>query len=679
MRRVTGDGLGAAEAGPAGIRTNRLVIRAMTLFAGVAAAIPSAPLWAQSITNAPPAESFQTSPGGVDMRSGRFVYSHTDLVIGGDDGLSLTRSLAQQVRGHANPFGNLSHNWDILLSEKKVNFETGDFSATANGPDYQIEVSFGGLSQTFRNSLNGFYQVSRSGFAQLTWTGSSDRSQSNIVYTFQAADGTVATFHAIGTLASAECSNLLRCAYVSQVTRPDGTILSFDYDTTGGAHAARLRTVTSSRGYALMFEYGSGLVSKACVLNLGLQVVPANHLCPTSAQATASYAYTTNGGASVLASVTDPGGAVWSFSYGVGTMSFFNPNETTPWLINHYYDRMDDDGLVSQIINSQNFADGSSYSYGFTESPFVVGHIPSIAGGSYTDAQNHSVTVAYDFPIVPHPPVGGHGTLPIDGGDGNVYQITTGPVAITDQLGRTTTFDYCDPTTAASLPLAAFNRCLVAPMLISGTDPMGIKTVYTNDYNARNVLGRTQIAAPGSTQPNGQPWPNITTSATFNCTPATFRYCAKPVSVTDARNNTTNYDYSADHGGLLAETGPEVNGVHPQTRHAYAQRQAWITNGSGYVAAGPPIWVPTSISLCRTSAPTGNPAAPCATTGDEVLTQFEYGRDSGPNTLLLRGQSVTSTNGGSTTTLRTCYTYDALGRKISETQPNGTASLTSCP
>jgi YD repeat-containing protein len=45
--------------------------------------------------------------------------------------------------------------------------------------------------------------------------------------------------------------------------------------------------------------------------------------------------------------------------------------------------------------------------------------------------------------------------------------------------------------------------------------------------------------------------------------------------------------------------------------------------------------------------------------------------------LLPRGQIVTATDGGVTTTLRTCYTYDALGRRLSETRPN--ANLTSCP
>ena len=38
---------------------------------------------------------------------------------------------------------------------------------------------------------------------------------------------------------------------------------------------------------------------------------------------------------------------------------------------------------------------------------------------------------------------------------------------------------------------------------------------------------------------------------------------------------------------------------------------------------------------------------------------------------------MTATDAGATTVLRTCYAYDALGRRISETQPN--ANLASCP
>lgn len=650
-------------------RGRRLTLAA-ALAAGLFAAAPAA-AQTPSATNAPPADRFEVSPGGVDMRSGRYVYSQTDLAIGGDAGLAFTRTLAQQVLGHAGPFGNFSHNWDILLSEKRVDIEHGRFGAHDGGGDFQIEIAFGGLSQSFRSSLSGYYQVSRSGFGQLTWTGGSDRSSAGIVYTFQGSDGTTAVFRAIGTLASAECSTALRCAYVDQITRADGTVLNFDYDTSGGAHAARLRTVTSSRGYALMLEYTSGLVSKACVLNLALAPVPSNHLCPTGAQAISTYTYTTSGGASVLASATDPGGAVWGLGYGSGTMSFTNPGETTPWLVNHIVDRSDDDGLVTQIVNSQNFADGSSYAYSFEQSPMVVGHVSTLAGGTYTDAQGHTVTLTYDFPTLPHPQ--GFGNIPEDGGDSAVRQMTPGPVTITDQLGRITHFDYCDPYAATHLPAGEFNRCLVTPMPVSTTDPMGIRTVYTNDYYFHNILGTRRVANVAGPA-------DIVASATYDCAPTMFRSCARPTSLTDANGNVTNYTYSADHGGVLTETppAPTSGAARPQVRHVYAQRYAWVSNGSGgYVHGGGPIWVETAASYCRTSAATGNPASPCATAGDEVSTQLDYGPDSGPNTLLVRGQTVTSTDGGVTTTLRTCFGNDALGRRISQTLPN--ANPASCP
>src|SRR5204863_7187344 len=127
--------------------------------------------------------------------------------------------------------------------------------------------------------------------------------------------------------------------YVSQLTDPDGTVLSFDYDQTNGTNTTRLRSVTSSRGYALLLEYSGQFVTKACVLNLTLQTKPSNNVCPVpGTQAAATYSYTTFGGRSRLASVSDPSSAVWGFGYS-GTassfaMSFIRPNETSPWLIN---------------------------------------------------------------------------------------------------------------------------------------------------------------------------------------------------------------------------------------------------------------------------------------------------------------------------------------------------------
>ncbi|WP_163360254.1 hypothetical protein, partial [Enterobacter hormaechei] len=41
---------------------------------------------------------------------------------------------------------------------------------------------------------------------------------------------------------------------------------------------------------------------------------------------------------------------------------------------------------------------------------------------------------------------------PGGGGFVRIYQITPGPVSVTDELGRTTTYEYCDPVVAAALP-----------------------------------------------------------------------------------------------------------------------------------------------------------------------------------------------------------------------------------
>jgi YD repeat-containing protein len=258
----------------------------------------------------------------------------------------------------------------------------------------------------------------------------------------------------------------------------------------------------------------------------------------------------------------------------------------------------------------------------------------------------------------------------------NQYHITPGPIRVNDALGRVTVTDYCDPNAMANLPPYEHHRCLVWSVPYAVTDPEGVRVQMVWDLQARNLLQSRQIAKPGSGLPD------IITSSMYDCTQPIN--CAKPTSHTDARGNVTNYTYSPVHGGILTEIGPAVDvvsptgavtaGVRPQMRNAYIQRTAWISNASGgYVQAATSVWLLASTSSCRTSAATGNPSAPCAATGDEVLTTYDYGPDSGPNNLLLRGQ-VASADG---VALRTCYGYDQRGRRVSETQPN--ANLTNCP
>jgi YD repeat-containing protein len=115
-----------------------------------------------------------------------------------------------------------------------------------------------------------------------------------------------------------------------------------------------------------------------------------------------------------------------------------------------------------------------------------------------------------------------------------------------------------------------------------------------------------------------------------------------------------------------------VNGVQPQKRYTYAQRYAWISDGAGgYTTASAPVWVLTQESFCKAGAASGSGCANGAS--DAVVTTYDYGPDSGPNNLQLRGKVVDA--GG--LSLRTCYAYDANGERISTTSPR--AGLTSCP
>lgn len=624
---------------------------------------------------APAAEQLAVTPGGVDIRTGRYANTEIDLTIGSEGGaLALNRSMSPGIFTFAhNSFGNFTHNWDIVLLEHRVDMDTLNY-LPGIGQDYRVIVNVAGRSDTFDSPENapGYVHVSTSPQATLSFTGT----KSNAVYTFQGRDGTLALFRSIS---GGDCGSGSRCAFVSQITEPDGTRLNFEYDAGSGANHARLRSVTSNRGYALLLEYGGtgggwSQVSKACVINLTAMTKPANNVCPGNAQATASYSYTTFQSAPRLASVTDPNNATSSYTYqsanGLVEMRYFSPNEATRWMqLNLGWGNNDFFG-ASEVVYGQQFGNGEYFAYDLHDpSVETNGANTRLTGGYYTNALNEQTRVEYDFPRRPvsmNPVIFDQNQIPYENLNDAYFQTTPGPARIIDPLNRTTTMDYCDPY--AQFPQWEQSRCIVGP-LRAYTDPEGIRTELTYDGYG-NVTQTRRIAKAGSGLAD------IFTAATYLC--GNRLTCHKPLTVTRARHAnepaaTTTYTYDSTHGGITSETGPVVNGIQPQTRYEYTQRYAWISNGAGgYVQAATPVWLLTATSLCRTSAPTGSP---CATSGDEVRTSFDYGPNSGPNNLLLRGQVVTADG----VSLRTCYRYDANGRRISETQPNGTTGLSSCP
>ncbi|MAY78998.1 MAG: hypothetical protein CL802_15810 [Citromicrobium sp.] len=629
---------------------------------------------------APPPEKFSISPGGVDMRSGAYVYENIDLVIGNGEGsLELKRILPTGIFNHIEPFGNFSHNWDVFLNEESIDIAGGDFEP-GSGTDLRVKIRFGGRSDTFqRLSQNtGFDQVSYEITGRLTYSGTT-----NTVYTFTAGDGTVVTFRPLGT----ECGGVGGCAFASSILQPDGTLYELAYDEpTTDPNDTRLRRVTSNRGYALLLEYGSsGLVdhvTKACVLNLAEQALPTGYDCPTSNVSEVTYQYAWFDGPSAfdpahyrLSSFTDQTSRTSSISYETTgnevLTKFFDPGSSSPRLINKSSMQLTSEAEV-ELVSSQTLITGETYDYFWYQKPPSGALNPGITeyiGGIVTDADDN--TVIYEFGFFPMPKsfsperVTGMGAYPYVNFGEIAWQVTPGPIRVVDQLGRETLHDYCDPYAAANLPQQETNRCLVT-MKQSTTLPEGQRLEFEYDgWGTKNLtLIKTVVdpSDPGSAF--------IEQEATYSSC-ANLIVCSQPLTQTDANGHVTEFEYSTVHGGIIRKTLPaDGNGVRPSVHYSYGQRTARDLNGTAFSA----VWVLLSEATCISSAMSVSNDVPSCAGGsaDMVTTAYDYGPLTGPNNLWVRGVAV-SANGQ---TLRTCFEYDDLGRKISETLP--AANLTSC-
>lgn len=212
---------------------------------------------------------------------------------------------------------------------------------------------------------------------------------------------------------------------------------------------------------------------------------------------------------------------------------------------------------------------------------------------------------------------------------------------VRDALYRTTTYSY-----------DASGRMVT--MIL----PDGNNVVFT--YDARgNVTQKTTNAKPGSGLAP------LIEYAGFDATCTVDIKCNKPNYVIDANGNRTDFEYDV---GSQASITPQYQ-TQPVYYYTGTGRPTKVTLPAA--APGQPRpeirntysnGVLIESSQCMTQST-------CAGTADEIKTTYQYDT----NLRVMFGKAVTS-NG---VTLRTCYAYDGLGRKISETQPK--ANLSSCP
>lgn len=460
-------------------------------------------------------------------------------------------------------------------------------------------------------------------------------------FTYQSTNGTLVTFntfiwHQIGNSGD-NSEDIYRLA--DTVTYPSGARLTIHYriGNLGGLPLARIQSVTSNTGYQIKFRYPSNTPtnqmaftqpSSAVGINMGIEYCDpdADDCALSQAWPTTTYTPTASG-----INVTDPMGGVTQYS---GTnppsesRSITLPGNSTPNItFNYTY-------IPSPCAN---ITDHTSCSMGYSS------RVSSVV----TPAK----TTTYSYGGASNPSLFNQITSTEPGGAASIFKslgaTVRGVWSVTDPLTRLTKYEYD-----------------TEGLVTKATWPEGNFTEYQRD-----AYGRIHHQIAHSKDNTA----TLQLVQTFGPCAMGVVTCSLPLTVTDARNNLTEYRYNT-HGQKTVELGPaNQNGVRPLHRWFYSDRFAYARNAAGALLATPTsVSVLTSEIVCRTSFNNdlANPA--CGSTADEVVTTYEYPATAVENALLPRGV-VVSADGASR---RTCYGYDRFGNRISETSPR--AGLASC-
>lgn len=433
---------------------------------------------------------------------------------------------------------------------------------------------------------------------------------------------------------------------LAYVNYPDGEEWRYYYNNASDAANARLKFIVSNAGFAIQFRYASDTVGSA-----GWKVVTAADLYNKSSVFCDEYLLQTcsNVVSSAMTGafnldlsnkrydITDASGSVTRLGWETTSLGPITSRQILNSGIaskNYEYQIF---GATGMYVKRVNF-DGKSWSYEYSDDTEAEGSqdITVESWNKRTDPDGSEVQ--------------SNGQLMF----GGILIFQEWGTPGSQEIHRRSTATYGEGR------LQTFKN----PEMVDSTKNT---MMWIRDSRANLIALRRQSKASSSLG-------DLVITATYPTECLNPITCNKPTSVTDAKGNTSAYVYDPVHGGVLRETLPAVNGIAPVKRFAYGQRYARILDGNGgYVPASSPIWVLTEERTCKTTATVDNACQGGAS--DEIITSYDYGPDSGPNNLLLRGKVVDSGTGR--LNLRTCYGYDAFGRKISETTPR--AGLAACP
>jgi YD repeat-containing protein len=268
---------------------------------GIAAAAMLAcagPVWADVL----PPKVISTTPGGVNIADGSFVYTQTDLTIGP---LTLERFHLGGLLDPDVPFfgPHMSHNFDIYVAETHAS-PSPYHPFNSYGKDYvHMGLSAPGpYTQEFTASPTPVPGSEDAMRGELDWVSGA------YVYTDQ--DGTIYTFTPTVTAVVGPINPPMHTQRVASIVHPNGRTLTFSYNASG-----QLKEVSDSTGYAIVFDYGSTSstdmnVVAACAFDLARDYVTPASTCSGAALKT-SYGYTSG----LLTSTVDVTGQTTTYSY----------------------------------------------------------------------------------------------------------------------------------------------------------------------------------------------------------------------------------------------------------------------------------------------------------------------------------------------------------------------------
>ena len=222
--------------------------------------------------------------------------------------------------------------------------------------------------------------------------------------------------------------------------------------------------------------------------------------------------------------------------------------------------------------------------------------------------------------------------------DGQILSAETIPSGQTSGLGVTYTYD------TAGLPETV-------------TYPEGNSVVYEFD-----ALGRVEEIREKAKPSSGVP-DRVVSFTYAACGPTTYKYCSKPITMTNERGLVTKFNYSSAHGEVTRIEYPRPNSSadYPIQTFGYVQKYAWVkaSSGTSQIQASAPVWRLVQSLRCSVPSQTDN----CVGNSSAIeVTDYAYeaGNSSTPSNVLLK--SVTRRSVDYSIIATTAYSYDTWGR-----------------